>query len=210
MAIAFTLCCATATLVLLWAEARSLPALRAAAKIAAALSFVAVAVAGGALDSGFGKLLLSGLAACAIGDALLLARRPEAFLAGMSAFAVGHALYASAFLFAGVAFTPAALAGAGVMALSATGIYLWLRPRLGAFSGPVAAYCVIISVMVAASFGYWAAGGPSGAALSGAAIAFAVSDIAVARDQFVGPSLLNRLWGLPLYFAAQCAFAVNV
>ena len=210
MALVFTLCCAFATTALLWAEMRGMSALRVPAKSAAALSFLAAAIAGGALDTDFGRLLLSGLAACALGDVLLLSRRAAAFLAGMAAFAVGHALYAGAFLNAGVAYTPAAVAGAGAMAASALGLFMWLRPHLGAFAAPVAAYCVIISAMVAASFGYWAAGGESGAALSGAAAAFALSDVAVARDRFVDPSPRNRMWGLPLYFAAQCAFALNV
>ena len=42
-----------------------------------------------------------------------------------------------------------------------------------------------------------------------AAVMFAVSDIFVARDRFVSPSVVNRLWGLPLYYAAQLIFALS-
>jgi hypothetical protein len=36
------------------------------------------------------------------------------------------------------------------------------------------------------------------------------SDVAVARDRFVAPSVGNRLWGLPLYFVAQLLLAWTV
>ena len=42
------------------------------------------------------------------------------------------------------------------------------------------------------------------------AVLFAVSDISVARDQFVRPAFINRLWGLPLYYAAQLLLAGSV
>ena len=39
---------------------------------------------------------------------------------------------------------------------------------------------------------------------------FYVSDLSVARDKFVAPGLVNRLWGLPLYYAAQFVLAWTV
>lgn len=39
---------------------------------------------------------------------------------------------------------------------------------------------------------------------------FWCSDLAVARDRFIAPGFVNRLWGLPLYYAAQVAFAWSV
>jgi YhhN family len=51
----------------------------------------------------------------------------------------------------------------------------------------------------------------SGAWVFGAAaLVFAASDIAVARQAFVQPALTNKLWGLPLYYAAQLALAGSV
>ncbi len=44
----------------------------------------------------------------------------------------------------------------------------------------------------------------------GAAVMFYFSDLAVARDRFVEPGPVNRLWGLPLYYAAQFVFAATV
>lgn len=43
-----------------------------------------------------------------------------------------------------------------------------------------------------------------------AAAAFFVSDLAVARNKFVSPGIVNRLWGLPLYYAANLAFASSL
>ena len=42
------------------------------------------------------------------------------------------------------------------------------------------------------------------------ALAFAISDLAVARERFVTPSFVNGAWGLPLYFAAQLTLAGTV
>jgi len=41
-------------------------------------------------------------------------------------------------------------------------------------------------------------------------LAFAASDISVARDRFVAPAFINRAWGLPLYYVAQISFALSV
>jgi uncharacterized membrane protein YhhN len=42
--------------------------------------------------------------------------------------------------------------------------------------------------------------------LIGAALFF-VSDLAVARDKFVDRTVVNRMWGLPTYFAGQLLIA---
>jgi hypothetical protein len=39
---------------------------------------------------------------------------------------------------------------------------------------------------------------------------FAVSDLAVARQQFVQTSQLNGLWGTPLYFLSQMLLAASL
>ena len=43
-----------------------------------------------------------------------------------------------------------------------------------------------------------------------AALLFAASDIAVARDKFVAAAFINRAWGLPTYYAAQLMLAWSV
>ena len=44
----------------------------------------------------------------------------------------------------------------------------------------------------------------------GGAWGFAISDLAVARQQFVKPSKTNGLWGTPLYFLSQMILAATV
>ena len=52
--------------------------------------------------------------------------------------------------------------------------------------------------------------GPGGVFVAGGALAFAVSDVAVALDRWMGAVFPHRLWGLPLYYAAQLSFAWSV
>jgi uncharacterized membrane protein YhhN len=74
--------------------------------------------------------------------------------------------------------------------------------------GAVRAYVAVISVMVVAAVGTYALGGnrliPIGA------IGFYLSDLSVARDRFVAHELVNRVWGLPLYYAAQVTLAWSI
>ena len=69
------------------------------------------------------------------------------------------------------------------------------------------AYIVVITVMVAAAVGTgvhdpqpW---------IPFAAVAFFLSDLAVARERFVSSDFVNKLWGLPLYYGAQLVFAAT-
>jgi hypothetical protein len=39
---------------------------------------------------------------------------------------------------------------------------------------------------------------------------FTASDIAIVRNRFVAPGFVNRLWGLPLYYAAQLIIAWSI
>ncbi|MEK7266371.1 MAG: lysoplasmalogenase family protein, partial [Pseudomonadota bacterium] len=97
------------------------------------------------------------------------------------------------------------------MAALSVGLLIWLRKGLGAMRLPVALYSLVISVMVAGGVAHWsAAQNADSAALAIAAAGFALSDVSVARDQFGGAGFANKAWGLPLYFAAQCLFAISV
>ena len=175
----------------------------------AATAFIAAALAAGALDSGYGMLVLAGLCLCWLGDVLLIPNGSEpSFLAGIGSFLLGHVLYGVAFLSLGLD-----VVGLAVGALVALGggawVLRWLRPHLeGVFRVAVPAYVVVIGAMLALAIGAaWA--GASLAVAVGAA-AFAASDIAVARDRMVQASFANGAWGLPLYFAAQLVIASTV
>ena len=207
----FLFLCGASVAGLLHAERREDAARKRLFKPLASLAFILAAIAAGALETGFGSIILAGLFLCALGDVLLLSRAAPAFLAGMGAFAAGHGAYIAAFAHGGLSVGPAAVAGLAAGGALSLFVLKSLWGGLGSFRAPVIAYCVIISLMVAASFGHWAAE-PDGRSLrlAIAAAAFALSDLSVARDRFGAENFLNRLWGLPLYYAAQCLFAVSV
>ncbi len=196
-----------ATAALLLAEARH-PPLRGPSKAAASTGFVATALAAGALESRYGRWILVALALGWTGDLLLLGRSTAPFLGGLTAFLLGHAAFVTAFLARGVS-VPVTATALVVATPAALVVHRWLRPHLpDRLRLPVVAYIVVISAMAATGMGAGFAGGsatiPSGVA------AFYLSDLSVARDRFVAPGFVNRLWGLPLYYAAQLLLAASV
>jgi len=206
------LSCALFTGLVLLAETTENRALKWIAKPAASALFVLLALYCGALATLFGKAVLAGLVCCAMGDVLLIARRKITFLAGMGAFALGHLAYIAAFISTDLVWSAHAALSGAVMMLSAAAVLHWFWPRLSEFRLPVAAYTLIIAVMATASLalGELPAGAGPEWRLAAGAIMFAVSDVAVARDQFVEHRLVNKLWGLPLYYGAQLLFASSL
>ena len=177
----------------------------------ASTGFVGVALSAipaGALGSGYGRAVLAALVLSWIGDVLLMSNRSALFLAGLGVFLLAHVGFGAAFWLRGqsLAWTAAALIGLAVPALA---VSRWLRPHLPAdMRVPVHAYIVVITCMLALAVGTVAAGSPE-IILTGA-LAFYLSDLSVARDRFVHESFANKLWGLPLYYAAQLCLAASV
>ena len=194
------------TSALVWAEVAASPALR-WFKMLASTGFIAVALSAGALSSPYGKVVLVALALSWIGDLLLTFDSRPAFLGGLVAFLLGHVAYSIAFGTLGVNPVVGAIS-AVVIAVIAIFVWRWLAPHLGEMTAPVTAYVVVISVMVVLAFGAFGDGAtwliPVGATL------FFTSDLFVARNQFVTPGIVNRVWGLPLYFLAQVLLALSV
>lgn len=192
---------------LVWAEAQH-SRLRGPAKAAASTGFVAVALVAGALDSRYGQWVLVALALGWTGDLLLLGKSTAPFLGGLTAFLLGHAAFVTAFLVRGVS-VPATAVASVVAAPVALLVHRWLRPHLPhRLRLPVSAYIVVVSAMAATGVGAGVAGGP--ATIPSGTVAFYLSDVSVARDRFVAPGFVNRLWGLPLYYAAQLLLAASV
>ncbi|MGK7311611.1 MAG: lysoplasmalogenase family protein [Candidatus Longimicrobiales bacterium M2_2A_002] len=185
-------------------------------KMLAASAYIAFAVQLGATETTYGRVVLAALLLSWLGD-LLLIGTGRLFLAGLGAFLVAHVAYAAAFLIRGVELVPAA-AGAAVMAVVGMSVMRWLlAAQLPVrYRPPVVAYVAAIGVMVALAIGTaW----PDlvvlgrtdiGQAIVLGAVAFAASDILVARHRFVDEEAMNRLIGLPLYFAAQLLLASSV
>lgn len=204
-----TLVCAATCVALVWNLRRGHWRVAAACKLAASAAMIATALALGAPSHIYGQWVVAGLVLSAVGDALLLSDRERWFLAGLGSFLLAHVAYATAFVLQPLS------ANAGWFALAVMGMVVlitwrWLRQHLrGTMRPAVAAYLGVIGVMVAMAVASAAVPGARPGAMLAAvsAVAFAASDVAVARERFVAASWINRAWGLPLYFAAQLGLA---
>lgn len=153
--------------------------------------------------------VIAALCSSWIGDLALSFDSRRAFVIGLMAFALAHVLYVMSFASLGRPNVVWFMVGAAVMAVVGMLVVRWLRPHLpDPLVVPVIGYILIIGAMVTFAFG--TVGGPGASWLPGAALLFAASDIFVARNQFTSPSTMNRVVGLPLYFAAQVLFAFSV
>ena len=201
--------CAAAVLALLAAEYLGSQPGKWLSKPLASMAFVATAVESGALDSSYGRWLLLGLLLSLLGDVLLLpAHRPRIFRGGVFAFLAAHVAYIAAFLTQPVNLVGTLVAG-GMLAFALRAAWRWLRRTLTAdLRAAVASYFVVIGTMATLACGMVPAGAPVTVAL--AALMFAASDLAVARDRFVREDFWNRAWGLPLYYGAQLLLARSI
>lgn len=218
MTIALTVICGLACAGLVAAERRGARGLRAAAKLTASAAFVAVGASAFAagppapLAAGFAPAVMLGLVLGAIGDACLLRSETRWFLAGLVAFLCGHLAYVVGIaMIEPIGRWPADAGWLGALPIGAGLITLGLLwRRLGSMRGPVigyvAAICAMVVAAIAASRGAALPSPQRGRLLVGAALFFA-SDLAVARDRFIGHAFANKLWGLPAYFAGQLCFA---
>jgi len=156
--------------------------------------------------------VVTGLVFCFGGDVFLALPQKKAFMPGLISFLVGHVFYVIGFFsvagFRGWTWVSLVLAGA-ISFL----VYRWLRSHLGKMKGPVIGYMVVITVMVCAASSVLAAADFS---LSGrimvfaGAVAFYFSDVFVARDRFMKNEFVNRLVGLPMYYAGQFLIAFSL
>lgn len=178
------------------------------AKMAASSLILVVAVVGN-VGGTYAVLVVVALAFSWIGDLALSFSAERSFLIGLISFAVGHVFYVIAFVVRGSLSLPWAVAGLVLMLVVGVSVLKWLEPhRPDEMRIPLIAYVAIIGAMV--TFGFATHGGDADWRIPAAAVAFAASDILVARHQFVIQSPVNRIVGLPLYFFAQALFALTV
>ena len=204
----FPLVTAVFAVALVVAEWKGIAPMKWIAKPAASLGFTLTAVAAGAPSSSYGLAVLVALAFCFAGDVLLMFESKRAFLAGLASFLAGHLVFTSAFGRRGIDRIWSACALA-ILAIAAIAVWQWLSPHLrGPMRPAVMAYVLAIVAMVTTAAGTFGARG-DWRILAGA-VGFFVSDLAVARDRFVHRSRLNRVFGLPLYYAAQILLASSV
>jgi uncharacterized membrane protein YhhN len=141
-----------------------------------------------------------------VGDVLLMLPR-DLFVAGLASFLVGHVAYVIGLTRHGGTLG-ATLASAAVVAVIGAVIG---RRILGAvratappMTGPVGAYMVVISIMVATA-------GASGNVLAaGGAALFYVSDASIAWDRFVRPWSWARTWIMVTYHLGQAGLVLSL
>jgi uncharacterized membrane protein YhhN len=171
------------------------------AKVCASMSFIGIALAVGAHMHPLGRAFFAAFVLSLVGDVALIGRSKSWLSAGIIAFLCAHAAFVVAFFVHGVEPKPAAM-GALVVVPASLIIGRWVLRHASADMRPkVFLYVGLITVMVACAAG-------TNGWLTSAAVLFYVSDICVARQRFVQAGMLNRLIGLPLYYAAQWMFAL--
>jgi uncharacterized membrane protein YhhN len=199
--------CAAGCVVLVAALLLDQVIVAAVAKLVASSAFVLLAVACGARDSRFGRLILSGLVLSWFGDAFLIGTSQHWFLLGLASFLGAHVAYTAAFVTAGLDRRWLLVAAVPVAAI-ASGVLLWLEPGLPReLAWPVRAYTAVISLMVVAAFGTLGAGATPLIAVG--ACLFFLSDLSVAALRFTEPAFPTYVLGLPLYYAAQVCLAFS-
>ena len=199
------LACAAIHIISEWHNWRPM---RSVSKIAASTSFLVLAVINGATDSAYGRLVLIALILSWVGDILLLSLRSVSLLCGIAAFFFAHVLFTAAFASLPLNVTWLII-GTVILVVSGLWFLRWMRGHLESlYKVAVPVYLIAITLMTAFAI---AAGAASGSAvLAIGAILFVASDVSVARDRFIAKSIVNKIWGLPLYYAAQNLFAVSV
>lgn len=179
------------------------------AKPVASAAFVTAAIVRGAFDSDYGRMLLVAFVLSWLGDVLLIPKQKRTpFVLGLLAFLSAHLFYAAAFIYMGVRGIPFDVTMVALTLLAVV-ILRWLSEYLrGGMRFAVSVYVVAIIIMAATSVGASANSGRWLIAAGG--MSFLLSDLAVARDRFVEKAFLNRLWGLPLYYAAQLMLVATI
>jgi uncharacterized membrane protein YhhN len=181
-------------------------------KTALSLLFIVAALVQPHLIPRYYQLLLAGLIFCLIGDVCLALPQQKMFLIGLVSFLVGHIFYSLAFFPVAQTTGWTWVGTLGVLLVSGT-VYWWLRPHLGEMKIPVVIYIIAISIMISGACSLL---GDSDLAQSGrvmaflGAVSFYFSDVFVARDRFLKKEFLNRLTGLPMYYAGQFFLAFSV
>jgi len=167
-----------------------------------ASAFLLTAILSGALATSYGVMMLCALAACALGDVLLLSRDETPFLLGMVAFGLGHILFAAAFW--SIKAAPIGLLEiAAVLIVILVGLISFVRSGPPGLRGVAALYTILIAGVLGAALL------TREPLLIGATLAFITSDAVVSRDRFETQARWHPLAITPLYFGAQVIFALN-
>lgn len=173
----------------------------------ASLGFLYTAYHSPAAATSFGKTILASLGLSFLGDVFLIPDNPNTFQAGLFSFLLGHVGFALAFYNSGPLDPQLTIAAAAGEAVLGGLVWKWLSPNLPrADRIPVALYTTIISAMTVLAIGTSKNSSAPWEQIAGAII-FQLSDLFVARNQFVTRDYWNSAIGLPLYYLAQQTIA---
>jgi len=178
----------------------------------ASLGFIILAMVQPHPEAAYYYWVLAGLVFCLGGDVFLALPQKPMFLVGLISFLLGHVLYVFGFLCL-VSISVWIQAGTLVVVCISTAVFIWLKPHLGSMLVPVAVYVTVISLMLTGALAVFGGSGisPGGRRLvMTGAVLFYLSDLFVARNRFVKKGYVNRLVGLPLYYAGQYLLALSV
>ncbi len=157
-------------------------------------------------DAATRALFVVGLACSLAGDVALLS--PRGFVAGLAAFLLAHLAYAVGFLVGGVSLPALAIAAVAMLVFDAVAgrrLARALRARgQGGLVGPVGAYVLAISAMVAT-----AAGSLDLVALAGALL-FAASDTLLAEQRFIRRVRCGDVAVMVLYHLGQVLLVLSL
>lgn len=153
-------------------------------------------------------LISAGLILSLAGDVFLMLPG-DRFVLGLASFLVAHLLYITGFSTTGGGLKEPVVAVV-VAAIAALMLgYLW--PGLGAMRIPVVAYVTVIATMAWQALARWrSVGGEAAALAAGGAVAFLVSDSALAIRRFRVEFPLATVVVLGTYWLAQWCIARSV
>ncbi len=196
---------ALAVILLLVSESRNSQKGKWLAKPIASTGFLLLAHAAGAWTSVYGIAIFVALSLSWLGDVFLIPKSKTSFMLGLVSFLLGHIAFGTAFVLRGFQWTWG-LATLAVVTVLGLFVGRWLKKYVTTqMWKPVVAYIVVISLMVVTAVASYPA--TQNLWIPIGALAFYISDLAVARNQFIAPGFTNRAWGLPLYYSAQIIFA---
>ena len=194
---------------LLWFEYRKQPKHALITKTILSSCFIIIALLQRYSGQTYYYWVLSALIFCFIGDILLALPEEKHFFYGLIAFLFGHLLYIAGFAQLVAVFNYTAFY---IFLLLSALIYLWAHPFLKDMKIPVGVYVIVITAMIVLAFSIFI---DEEMPITGrfmvvfGALNFYLSDTLVARDQFIKNEWINRLVGLPMYYAAQFLLAFS-
>jgi alkenylglycerophosphocholine hydrolase len=173
-------------------------------RMTASTIFVLLGVLGANFRNQYDWLIILALIHCWLGDYAA----SITFTAVASAFLVGHLFLIAAYFTKGIEWSKC-MYMAGPVFIAFVSLLFWLHPQIPSEIFPlIISYMLIISLMVV-----FAAGASSkavGKYLLIGSIFFFISDIFVARGQFVTHDIINRFGVYPLYYGACVLFALSL